>query len=124
LDLDICEIAGGHHLIVRSVALSDDDLTFSYAYDPELTEEEHELLNMWYDADISPPNFDYAGAGRYLKYAWPPLEARYAWFDFFHPDYVYEEHFDRRGQPDSDYLSNRIARLTVDLKTGEAQIEK
>jgi hypothetical protein len=33
-------------------------------------------------------------------------------------------HFDRSGQPDSDYLRNRIARLTFDLKTGEAQVEK
>lgn len=32
--------------------------------------------------------------------------------------------FDRHGQPDGDYLRNRIARLTFDLKTGEAQIEK
>jgi hypothetical protein len=118
------EVADGHHLIVQSVALSHEDLMFSYGYDSELTEEEHDLLDMWYDADISPPNFDYAGAGRSLKYARPPLAARHAWFDFFHPDYVYEEHFDRQGQPDSDYLRNRIARLTVDLKTGDAQIEK
>jgi hypothetical protein len=29
-------------------------------------------------------------------------------------------HFDRHGQPDSDYQRNRIARLIFDLKTGEA----
>jgi hypothetical protein len=52
-------------------------------------------------------------------YERPPPQARYAWFDFFRPDYVWI------GQPDSDdYLRNRIARLTFDLKTGEAQIEK
>lgn len=52
----------------------------------------------------------------------PPREARKAWFDFFAPDYVWEAHLDHRG-PDSDYPRNRIARLTVDLKTGAAQIE-
>jgi hypothetical protein len=28
------------------------------------------------------------------------------------------------GQPDSDYLQNRIAGLTFDLRTGEAQIDR
>lgn len=51
-------------------------------------------------------------------YERPLPEARHAWFDFFPPDYGWI------GQPDSDYLRNRIARLTFDLKTGEAQIEK
>ncbi len=52
-------------------------------------------------------------------YERPPPEARHAWFDFCQPDYEWMEHFDRGGQPDSDYLRNRIARLTFDLKTGE-----
>jgi hypothetical protein len=55
-------------------------------------------------------------------YERPPRKARRAWFDFFPPDYEWMEHLDKHG-PDSDYLRNRIARLTVDLKTGEAQIE-
>ena len=59
-----------------------------------------------------------------MQYARPPLEARYAWFDFFRPDYEWYGHWDRSGKPDIDYLRNRIARLTFDLKTGEAQIEK
>lgn len=50
--------------------------------------------------------------------------ARYAWVDFFRPDYDWMGHFDRHGQPDSDYLRNRIARLIFDLKTGEAVIDK
>ena len=95
---------------------------FSYTFAPELSEEEHDLLNMFYDADISPPNWDYVGAAGDVQYARPPLEARHAWFDFFHPDYEWMEHLDQRG-PDSDYLRNRIARVTVDLTTGEAQIE-
>jgi len=33
-------------------------------------------------------------------------------------------HYARRGTPDSDYRRNRIARLVLDLKTGEARIEK
>jgi hypothetical protein len=33
-------------------------------------------------------------------------------------------HLDCHGQPDSDYRRNRIARLSFELKTGEAQIEK
>jgi hypothetical protein len=32
--------------------------------------------------------------------------------------------FDHSGQPDSDYLRNRIVKLTLDLRTGEAQIER
>ena len=51
-------------------------------------------------------------------------EARYAWFDFFRPGVDWIVHRDSHGQPDSDYLQNRIARLTFDLKTAEAQIEK
>lgn len=57
-----------------------------------------------------------------MHYTRPPLEARHAWFDFFRPDDDWMEHLDQRG-PDSDYLRNRIARLTVDVTTGGAQIE-
>ena|SRR5690348_12533191 len=70
------------------------------------------------------PQVELRGAAGDVQYERPPLEARYAWFDFFRPDYEWMDHFDQRGQPDSDYLRNRIARLTFDLKTGEAQIEK
>jgi hypothetical protein len=66
------------------------------------------------------------GTGNEVRYARPPLKARYAWFDFFRPDYEWIVHVDwgGSGQPDSDYLRNRMARLTFDLKTGEAQIER
>ena len=37
-------------------------------------------------------------------------------------DYEWYVHFDRHGQPDDDYLRNRVARLTLDLKTGAAQV--
>jgi hypothetical protein len=53
----------------------------------------------------------------------PPPGARYAWFDFFRPDYEWMDHFDRDGQPNGDYLRNRISRLTFDLNTGRAQVE-
>jgi hypothetical protein len=126
LGLDIGEVALGYHLIARSISLSAEDLLFEYAFLPELTDEAHEgvWLNMFYGADIPPPNWNYVGAEGDVQYERPPLEARYAWFDFFRPDYEWMDHFDRRGQPDSDYLRNRIARLTFDLKTGEAQVEK
>jgi len=114
----------GYHLIARSVSLTADELFFEYAFVPELTEEGHEQvwLNMFYDADISPPDWNWVGAQGDVQYARPPLEARHAWFDLLPSDYEWMEHVDQRG-PDSDYLRNRIARLTVDLKTGEARIE-
>ncbi len=122
LDLDIGEVALGYHLIARSVSLTDEDLYFEYVFTPERTEEAEVWLNMFYDADISPPHWNWDAAGDEVRYAHPPLEPRRAWFDFFPPDYEWMEHLDKRG-PDSDYLRNRIARLTVDLKTGEARIE-
>jgi hypothetical protein len=125
LDLDIGEIALGHHLIVRSISLSAKDLLFESDFLPELADDAGEVwLNMYYDADIPFSNWDYIGCGWDIQYERPPLEARYAWFDFFRPDYEWMDHFDGPGQPDSDYLRNRIARLTFDLKTGEAQIER
>lgn len=126
LDLDIGEVVLGYHVIARSVSLYAKDLLFEYAFSPELTEEARKevWLNICYDADVSPSNWNYVGAEGGVQYERPPLEARYAWFDFFRPDYEWNGHFDHGGQPDSDYLRNRIARLTVDLRTGEAQIEK
>jgi hypothetical protein len=125
LDLDVGEVALGYHLIARAVSLTATDLLFEYAFRPELTDEAHEevWLNMFYDADIPPPDWNYVGAEGDVQYARPPLEARHAWFDFFHPDYEWMEHLDQNG-PDSEYLQSRISRLTIDLRTGEAQIEK
>jgi hypothetical protein len=61
-----------------------------------------------------------------VQYSRPPRKARYAWFDFFRTDYEWIVHVDwgGSGQPDSDYQQNRISRLTFDLRTAEAQIEK
>jgi hypothetical protein len=123
LDLDIGEVALGYHLIARSVSLTDENLFFEFAFAPERTEEAEVWLNMFYDADISPPDWNYVGAGDEVQYARPPLKARHACFDFFPPDFGWEEHLSASG-PDSDYLRNRIARLVVDLKTGQALIEK
>jgi hypothetical protein len=120
LDLDIGEVADGYHLIVRSISLTDENLLFDYAFVPELTEEARRKIwpEMNYGADVSPPGWN-LGCSEGEVYERPPPQARYAWFDFFRPDYVWI------GQPDrDDYLRNRIARLTFDLKTGEAQIEK
>jgi len=123
LDLDIGEVADGYHLIARSISLSAKHLLFEFAFAPERTEGAEVWLNASYGADI-PVSPDYIGGGDGVQYARPPLKARYAWFDFFRPDYEWYGHWDRHGQPDSDYLRNRIARLTFDLRTGEAQVEK
>jgi hypothetical protein len=125
LDLDIGEVALGHHLIVRSISLTDENLLFDYAFVPELTEEGRGEVgpNMNYGADVSPPGWNQACSEAEV-YERPVPEARRAWFDFFRPDYDWLGHLDRRGQPHSDYLRNRIARFTFDLKTGEARIEK
>jgi hypothetical protein len=123
LDLDIGEVADGYHLIVRSISLTDENLFIECAFAPELAEEAEVWPNMFYDADISPPDWNYVAGGYDYQYARPPREARHAWFDFFSPDFEWDEHLDAAG-PDSDYLRNRIARLTFDLKTGEARIEK
>ena len=123
LDLDIGEVADGYHLIARTITLYPEDLLFEFAFVPERAEGAQVWLNMSYTADI-PTSQDYIGAGDDVQYARPPLKARYAWFDFFRPDYEWMDDFDRREQPGSDYRQNRIARLTFDLKTGEARIEK
>jgi hypothetical protein len=112
----------GHHVIVKSISLSTRYLHLECDFLPELTEEtEGVWLNVFYDADDH-PSWDCMGAGWDMQYERPALKARYAWFDFFRPDYEWMGHFDRHGQPDSDYLRNRIARLTFDLRTGEARI--
>ncbi len=124
LDLDIGEIADGHHLIVRSISLTEHHLLFDFAYFPEVPEEA--VLELWpnmcYGADVEPRGWNqgYSDAEWYER---PVPGARYAYFDFFRPGYEWMRHFDRHGQPDSDYLRNRIARLTFDLRTGQARID-
>jgi hypothetical protein len=124
LNLDIGEIGRGHHLIAQSVTLTDEHLYFVYAFAPERTGEigAEIWLNMAYGADDSPPDANYTGAGDEVRYDRPSLQAKYAWFDFFHPDYEWMDHIGRHG-PDADYLRNRISRLTVILSTGEAHLE-
>jgi hypothetical protein len=123
--LDIGEVADGFHLVVRSISLTDDQLLFDFVFVPEVPEERRLELwpNMSYDADVSPPGWN-QGCSDAEWYERPVPEARHAWFDFFRPDYEWMGHFDRHGQPDGDYLRNRIARLTFDVKTGQARIEK
>ena len=62
------------------------------------------------------------GAGDDVQYQRPAPGARYALFDFFRSDYMWIGHFGRDGQPDPDYLRNRVARLTFDLRTGDARV--
>lgn len=123
LDLDIDGVADGFHLIARSVSLSAKHLRFGFAFTPEPSNGAEAWLNMSYGAD-TPAGQDYIGAGNEVQYTRPPLKARYAWFDFFRPDYDWLGHFYRDGGPDCDYYRNRIARLTLDLKTRQARTEK
>jgi hypothetical protein len=135
LELDVGEVALGHRLVVRGISLTAERLFFDYAFVPGVTEAEQSdvFLNMFYDADVSPADWNYEDCWGPLEggaftegdvhYTRPPLAARCAWFDFFRPDFVWEEHLGRRG-PDADYLANRISRLTVDLRTGAAKVER
>jgi hypothetical protein len=125
LDLDIGDVDDGYHLIVRSISLTGANLIVDWAFVPEVPEEKLGKLwpNMSYDADVSPRGWN-QGVSDFGGFERPAPEARYVWLDFFRPDYDWKSHFDRHGQPDGDYLRNRIARLTLELRTGEAQVEK
>jgi len=119
LDLDIGEVADGYHLIVRSISLTGEHLLFDYAFVPGLTEEARTEIwpNMNYGADVSPPGWNLACSEAEV-YERPVPGASYAWFDFFRADYEFA------GVSDGDYLRNRISRMTFDLRTGEARIQK
>jgi hypothetical protein len=122
LDLDIGEVADGYHLIIRRVYLMAEMLVVDWAFVPELAEDADLWPNISYDADVTPRYWngwrvDFDGFPR------PVPEARYVWFDFFQPYYDWMLHFDRHGQPDEDYLRNRISRLILDLRTGEAVLD-
>jgi hypothetical protein len=125
LDLDLGEMADGYHLIVTSIALTDEALLFDFKFEPEVPDEERAKLypNMNYGADVSPPGWNQWASDADV-YQRPVPEASYAWFDFFRPYYDWLVHLGPHGQPDDDYVRNRVLRLTFDMKTGEAQIEK
>jgi hypothetical protein len=123
LDLDIGEVADGYHLIARGVSLRRENLIFEWAVVPEPTEGAQVWPEMNYGADVSPRGWN-QGRCDWDVFERPVPKARHVWFDFFRTDYDWIVPFYRDGQPDSDYLRNRIARLTLDLKTGEAQIER
>ena len=123
LGLDIGEVADGHHLIARSISLSEKYQLFEFAFSPERAAGAQVWLNMCYGADI-PVSQDCIGAGNDVQYTRPPRKARYAWFDFFRPDYEWMIPYYDNGPSDSDYLRNRISRLTFDLKTGQVQLGK
>jgi hypothetical protein len=103
--------------------VTDDHLLFDYAFVPELAEEAEVWPNMNCGADVSPPGWN-QGCSNAEVYERPVPEARHAWFDFFRPDDEWMGHFEPPGQPDGDYLRNRMARLTFDVNTGLAHIEK
>lgn len=116
LDLDLGDIYRGHHLIIRSVSLTDQYVLPDFGYAPEVPDDAGYGLwpNMTYDADVSPPGWNTAWIDGEM-YDRPVPEARYAWFDFYPRDYIWYE-------PDSNNEENRIARLVIDLKTWQAQV--
>ena len=123
LDLDIGELADGHHLIVRSISLRNESLIVDWAFVPEPAEGARLWPEIRYDADVSPPGW---GGWRadWDQFARPVPKARKVWFDFVRPDYDWIVHVDwgGSGQPDDDYLRNRVARLNLHLETGAARI--
>jgi hypothetical protein len=125
LDLDIGEVALGHHLIVQGITLAGTSLILEWAFVPEVAEEDHGEVwpNMCYDADVSPRGWN-GGVSDWDGFDRPVPQARLVWFDFFRPDFDPMAHFDRGGKPDSDYLSNRIARLVFNLKTAKGHLER
>jgi hypothetical protein len=123
LGLDIGELADGYHLIVRGISLTGGNLVVDWAFVPEPAEEADLWPEIVYGADISPRGWNQWRAD-FDVFERPVAKARQAWFDFFRPYYEWYVHFDRHGQPDDDYLRNRVARLTLDLKTGAAQTER
>jgi len=60
LDLDIGEVALGHHLIARGISLTDDNLILEWAFVPEVAEEAQQEVwpNMNYGADVSPSGWN------------------------------------------------------------------
>jgi hypothetical protein len=96
-----------------SIALAGHSLHFDFEFAPEDASGE-----LWpstdYGADVSPPGWNNASSEG-DEYERPVPQASYAWFDFFRCDYEPIVHSDTENQ------QNRIAGLTFDLKTGQAQ---
>jgi hypothetical protein len=123
LDLDIGEVADGYRMVVRGVSLRGENLLFECELVPEPAEGAEVWPSMNYGADVSPPGWN-QGWSEGETYERPVPEARHVRFDFFRSDYDWLGHFHRGGGPDSDYYLNRIARLTLDLESGQARLEK
>jgi hypothetical protein len=125
LDLEIGEVANGYRLIVRSILLTGKSLLVDCVFLPEPTDvsEAEYWPEIRYDADVSPRGWNQYRAD-FNVFERPVPKARHAWFDFFQPGYDWHVEFYSHEQPSNDYLRNRIARLTLDLKTGETQIER
>ena len=101
LDLDIGDVADGYHLIVRSISLTGANLVVDWAFVPELAEETHLWPNMSYDADVSPRGWN-QGVSDFGGFERPVPEARYAWLDFFRPDYGWPSCRSRRARESSN----------------------
>jgi hypothetical protein len=118
---DIGELAPGHRLLVRGVCLDRGRLWLYYAWTPGLTEPMGEDSGVWlnveYDADVLPRDLSYVGSygtdgGEFsegeISYDRPPECARRVWFDFY-------------ATTDD---AHRVCRVTIDLATRRAQVER
>jgi hypothetical protein len=136
LGADLGEVSPGYHLIADGFCLHRGYLTLFYSSTGGLSGrwEPSELsLNAWYDADVSPASGNYHGSiglsedgdriEGHVEYDAPPTAATVAWFDFFPVDFDIDMHIDKHWVPDSDYLSNRLSRLTIDLASRTASFE-
>ena len=136
LGVDLGQVSPGHRLTVDGFCLQGGYLTLFCSFTggvPGRWEAGALRLNAWYDADVSPASQDWHGSigtsegGDRIEgtteWEAPPAAATVAWFDFFPVSFDTIMHVSKRGVPDSDYLSHRLSRLTIDLAGRTASIE-
>lgn len=135
LSADLGEVSPGYHLIADGFCLHRGYLTLFYSFTGGVSKrwEAGARLNAWYDADVTPASQDWHGSigtsedGDRIEgtseYEAPPTAATVAWFDFFPVSFDTIMHVGKHGVPDSDYLSHRLSRLTIDLASRAASIE-
>ena len=92
VDLDIGELADGHHLIVRNIAVSG-NLVVDWVLVPEPAEEADLWPEIRYDADVSPSGWN-GWRADFDVFERPVPKARKVWFDFFRPYYEWYAHLE------------------------------
>jgi len=124
-DLDVGELACGHRVITRGICLHGGALVLRYEFAPGVTAGEERRTGLLFDADYDayvPTSYDGAMLGAMARleggattagsrsFPLPPPQARRVWFDFF--------------AAGDDGNEHRVSRLTIDLASGQAWIEK